>query len=136
MVQIDITYQGELRCQATHKPSGTKLLTDAPVDNMGKGESFSPTDLVATALGTCMLTTMGIVANRMNLDISGSSVKVLKDMVSTPMRRVGKLTVELRVPVKTTEEQQQKLRNAALTCPVYLTLHPDVEKPTTFLWAK
>ena len=136
MVQMEIAYEGKLRCTATHEPSGMTMITDAPKDNMGEGKSFSPTDLVATALGTCMLTTMGIVANRMNLDISGSSVKVLKEMVSAPMRRVGKLTVELRVPVKTTDEQQEKLRNAALTCPVYLTLHPDVEKPTTFLWGK
>src|ERR1051325_1699972 len=83
MVQIDITYQGQLRCQSTHQPSGTKVLTDAPVDNMGKGESFSPTDMVATALGTCMLTTMGIVAQRKNIDISGSTVSVTKEMVTT-----------------------------------------------------
>ena len=82
MVQIDITYQGDLRCQAKHLPSGTTMLTDAPVDNMGKGQSFSPTDLVATALGTCMLTTMGIVAQRKNIDISGTTGVAFASLVS------------------------------------------------------
>ncbi|HEX4794385.1 MAG TPA: OsmC family protein [Humisphaera sp.] len=134
MVEIQTAYQGRLRCHATHGPSGTELITDAPKDNMGEGKSFSPTDLVATALGTCMLTTMGIHAQRMNLDITGTSIKIIKEMVADPVRRIGKLTAEIVVPVATTEEQQAKLRNAALTCPVYKSLDPNMEKPATFKW--
>ena len=134
MVEIQTAYQGRLRCNAKHGPSGTELITDAPKDNMGEGKSFSPTDLVATALGTCMLTTMGIHAQRMNLDITGTSIKVIKEMVADPLRRIGKLTVEIVVPVPTNDEQQAKLRNAALTCPVYMSLDPKMEKPATFKW--
>jgi putative redox protein len=131
MVEIDSVYEGSLHCQSKHAPSGATLQTDAPKDNMGKGEAFSPTDLVATALGTCMLTTMGILAQRINLDISGSTVKVQKEMVTSGPRRIAKLTVELHVPKVFSTEEQEKLRNAALTCPVKKTLHPDVEMPVT-----
>lgn len=136
MVEIQIQYQGQLRCQATHGPSKTQLVTDAPVDNMGKGESFSPTDLVATALGACMLTIMGIVAQRDNIDLSGTTVKVGKEMVTSPIRRIGKLTVEIHVPHDISPEQQQKLQNAAHTCPVHKSLHPDVQTPITFRFGK
>lgn len=136
MIEIQIAYEGKLRCTATHEPSGATLITDAPKDNMGEGKSFSPTDLVATALGTCMMTIMGIAANKMNLDLTGTTVKITKEMITAPVRRIGKLTVEFTVPVKTTEEQQTKLRNAALACPVHHSLHPDVQKPVTFKWAK
>jgi len=136
MVQIDITYQGDLRCQAKHAPSGTTLLTDAPVDNMGKGESFSPTDLVATALGTCMLTTMGIVAQRKNIDISGSSVSVTKEMVADPTRRIGRLTVTIHVPHDHNEDDRKRLEHAAHSCPVHKSLGADVEKPVTFKWGR
>src|SRR5579862_8805022 len=103
MVQIDIEYQGDLRNDAVHQPSGTHLKTDAPKDNMGKGESFSPTDLVATALGTCMMTLMGIAARSMNVNLSGTRVTVQKEMVATPMRRIGKLGVKISVPAKLTD---------------------------------
>src|SRR5437016_13427175 len=129
MVQIDITYQGQLRCQSTHKPSGTKLLSDAPADNMGKGESFSPTDLVATALGTCMLTTMGIVAQRKNIDISGTTVSVTKEMVADPLRRIGRLAVTIHVPHEPTEDDRRRLENAAHSCPVAKSLGGNVEQP-------
>jgi putative redox protein len=135
MVTIDIQYQGELRCEAVHQPSGTRLNTDAPKDNMGKGESFSPTDLVATALGTCMLTIMGIAARTMNIDIKGTQVTVQKEMVATPLRRIGKLGVKIKVPGNLTAEQKQKLENAAHTCPVHKSLHPDVQIPVEFEWA-
>jgi putative redox protein len=134
-VQIDIAYQGQLRCQSTHAPSETQLLTDAPVDNHGKGESFSPTDLVATALGTCMLTTMGIFAQRHEIDLKGSSVTVLKEMVQTPVRRIARLTTELRLTVPKDHPHREALERAALTCPVHQSLHPDVEKPVNFVWA-
>lgn len=135
MVEINIAYQGELRCAAIHAPSGTQLLTDAPKDNHGKGESFSPTDLVATALGACMLTLMGISAKSLNVDLTGTKVKVVKEMVAQPTRRIGSLTVVIDVPVKLDDEQKQKLTRAALTCPVHESLHPDVKKPVTFNWA-
>jgi putative redox protein len=135
MVTIEIQYQGELRCEAVHQPSGTRLNTDAPKDNMGKGESFSPTDLVATALGTCMMTLMGIAARSLNVDLTGTRITVQKEMVATPMRRIGKLGVKITVPTKLTAEQKQKLEQAALTCPVHKSLHPDVQLPVEFVWA-
>jgi putative redox protein len=136
MVEIETIYEGSLHCVSTHAPSRSTLQTDAPRDNMGKGEAFSPTDLVATALGTCMLTTMGIVAQRMNLDIQGSKVKVQKEMVTSGPRRIARLTVEMTVPTLLSAEDEDKLRNAALTCPVKKSLHPDVEMPVTFHFAK
>jgi putative redox protein len=135
MVEIQIAYQGKLRCWAKHADSGTTMLTDAPKDNMGNGESFSPTDLVATALGTCMLTTMGIVAQRNEIDMSGATSVVTKEMVQAPTRRIGRLGVTIRVPQKLSEEQRQRLENAALACPVHKSLHPDVQIPVKFEWA-
>lgn len=132
MVEIDIVYQGKLRCQAKHEPSGKTMITDAPKDNMGEGSTFSPTDLVATALGTCMMTLMGIVAQREDIDLAGSTVRVKKEMAASPTRRIAKLTVEFQVPQKLTDQQQQKLRNAAMTCPVHKSLHPDIEIPVEF----
>jgi putative redox protein len=134
MVQIDIEYQGDLRCDAVHQPSGTHLKTDAPKDNMGKGESFSPTDLVATALGSCMMTLMGIAARSLNVDLKGTRITVQKEMVANP-RKIGKLAVKIVIPAKVTDEQKQKLEQAALTCPVHHSLHPDVQKPVEFVWA-
>jgi putative redox protein len=134
MVEVQIAYEGQLRCQATHMPSGVTLSTDAPLDNQGRGESFSPTDLVAVALGTCMLTIMGIVARRHEWDLSGTRVRVEKHMVTAPVRRIGRLPVEITVPVKLSAEQQQMLERAALTCPVHHSLHPDIESPVTFHW--
>ena len=134
MVQIDVEYQGNLRTQATHEPSHNTLLTDAPKDNQGKGEAFSPTDLVATALGTCMVTTMGILARRLQVDLAGTRVRVIKDMVSTPSRRVGKLTVELHAPAAVPVEHRPALENAAVTCPVAKSIHPDVQVPMRIVW--
>jgi len=131
MVAIEVVYLGQLRCQAQHMPSGTRLITDAPVDNHGRGESFSPTDLVATALGTCMLTIMGIVAERDGLDLSGTTVTVAKEMVISPVRRIGRLSVDIHVPAALSEQDQQRLKTAALTCPVHKSLHPDIEAPVT-----
>src|SRR5271170_4611556 len=125
MVQIDAVYEGNLRCKATHEPSGATLLTDAPKDNQGNGEAFSPTDLVATALGTCMLTTMGIAAKRLNVDLAGTRVRVQKEMITNPIRRIGKLTVEIHGPAQTTADQRRQLEAAAHTCPVQKGLHPD-----------
>lgn len=134
MVEINIAYQGQLRCEATHAPSGTILKTDAPKDNHGKGESFSPTDLVATALGTCMMTLMGIAAQSLQLDLTGTQVLVKKEMVAQPTRRIGTLTVIIDVPLKVTDAQKEKLTQAALTCPVHKSLHPDIHVPVEFQW--
>jgi putative redox protein len=136
MVEIDLVYQGQLHCQATHKPSGVTLATDAPKDNMGKGEAFSPTDLVATALGSCMLTIMGIVAMRHEWNLTGTTVKVVKEMASQPIRRIGRLAVTINIPTKLSPEDQRRLENAVVTCPVHKSLHPDIDIPITFNWAK
>ena len=135
-VEIDVVYQGQLHCQAVHGPSQAELGTDAPVDNHGRGESFSPTDLVATALGTCMLTVMGIVAERNKLDLTGTGVRVVKEMVQDPVRRIGSLTVTIRFPAdkaaKLTTDDRKKLEAAAMHCPVHKSLHPDVKTPIEF----
>jgi putative redox protein len=135
-VEINVNYEGELRCTATHAPSQKTLTTDAPVDNHGKGESFSPTDLVGTALGTCMLTLMGIVAERHKWDLTGTKVRVLKEMIQQPVRRIGKLTVVISVPAAKGERlapaDRTRLETAALQCPVHKSLHPDIETPITF----
>ena len=136
MVEITATYEGQLHCTATHGPSGATLATDAPKDNMGKGEAFSPTDLVATALGTCMLTTMGIVAQRNNLALAGARVRVTTEMVSQPTRRIGTLGVEIVMPKKLGDEDRQRLENAALNCPVAKSIHADVQMPVTFTWGE
>jgi putative redox protein len=133
MVQIDIAYEDDLRCRARHAPSGTELVTDAPADNQGKGASFSPTDLVATALGTCMLTTMGIVARRHGWDLRGATARVVKGMVADPARRIGKLTVTLSIPAELDAAARTALERAAATCPVHKSLR-DVEIPVEFRW--
>lgn len=133
-VHINIAYLGELRCQAEHGPSLQTLVTDAPVDNEGKGESFSPTDLVATALGTCMLTVMGIFAKRHDVDLRGTKVSVIKEMTAIPPRRIARLITEIRFPLSASYPRRDALERAALTCPVHQSLHPDVEKPVQFVW--
>jgi putative redox protein len=133
-VQIEMTYDGQLRTRATHGPSGNSLITDAPVDNHGRGESFSPTDLVATALGTCMATIMGIFAERHGVDLKGMRITVKKEMIQTPVRRIGRLPVEIHVPLPADHPQRAALERVVHTCPVHQSLHPDVEKPVTFVW--
>lgn len=132
MVQIHAVYEGALRCLVTHGPSGCTLQTDAPVDNHGRGEAFSPTDLVATALGTCMMTVMGIVAERHGIDLGGMRADVTKEMTATPPRRIRRLAVVLHMPSGLSPAQRQLLENAARSCPVHKSLHPDVEISITF----
>ena len=134
MVSIQIEYQGDLHCKATHGPSGAELNTDAPKDNQGRGESFSPTDLVATALGSCMLTIMGIAARTQNIDISGAIATVEKEMTATPPRRIQRLAVKIRVPHSLSPEDREKLERAAHTCPVHRSLHSDIQIPIEFEW--
>ncbi|HEY1686881.1 MAG TPA: OsmC family protein [Tepidisphaeraceae bacterium] len=134
MVQCRIEYEGQLHCKITHGPSDATLGTDAPKDNMGKGESFSPTDLVGVALASCMVTTMAIVAQRHNFDIKGVTATVEKHMAADPHRRIGKLAVEIRIPMQVTDEMKTRLEHAANACPVHKSLSPQVEIPVIFHW--
>ena len=134
MVEINAVYEGTLRCAAVHGPSGSTIETDAPVDNHGRGERFSPTDLLATALGTCMMTIMGIFADRHEIDLTGTKVKVHKEMTPEPPRRIARLPVVIEVPLSADHPKRTALEKAALTCPVHLSLHPEIEKPVTFEW--
>jgi putative redox protein len=133
-VRIDIAYQNGLRCQAVHGPSGQSLYTDAPVDNHGKGESFSPTDLVATALGACLATIMGIVAEREAIDLTGTKIQVVKEMVADPKRRIGKLAIRIEIQIQLTSGMKAKLEQAARSCPVKESLRPDIETPMEFIY--
>lgn len=137
-VEINIVYEGQLHCAATHGPSGATLATDAPVDNHGRGESFSPTDLVATALGTCVMTIMGIVADRNQIDLSGTRIHVSKEMIQQPVRRIGRLPVTVTIPAdkaaKVSAAERTKLETAARHCPVHQSLHPDIDSPIEFVW--
>lgn len=135
-VKISIQYSGDLHCIAIHRPSGKSLETDAPVDNQGKGESFSPTDLVATALGTCMATTMAIFARRHHIELKGTKIEVIKEMTKEGPRRIAKLATEIWIPLKKTQENVDVLERAALTCPVHRSLSSEVEKPVIFHWAE
>ena len=135
MVAIQFEYQGDLHCKAVHGPSTTELFTDAPKDNQGRGESFSPTDLVATALGTCMLTVMGIMARTLQIDIAGATATVEKEMTASAPRMIQSLAVKLNMPAGISPENRIKLERAAHTCPVHKSLHPDVQTPIEFTWA-
>ena len=134
MVEISVAYEGDLHCRSVHGPSGSDLQTDAPLDNQGRGEAFSPTDLAATALGTCMLTTMGIMAKNKGVDMSGSKLRVIKEMSSDPPRRISKLTVTLEIPLPADHPERKALEGAAMGCPVHRSLHPDVEKDVHIEW--
>ncbi len=133
MVQISIEYTGNLHCDAKHGPSGALIATDAPADNQGKGEAFSPTDLVATALGTCIATTMAIVAERHEVELKGMTVQVAKEMASDP-RRISRLTTEVRIPLPVDHPQRALLEKTALGCPVHRSLAAEMERPTEFYW--
>ncbi|HEX4665573.1 MAG TPA: OsmC family protein [Chthoniobacterales bacterium] len=133
MVSISVEYTGDLHCNATHGPSGSQLATDAPTDNQGKGEAFSPTDLVATALGTCIATTMAIVAERHQIELKGMTVQVGKEMANDP-RRIGRLTTEVHIPLPENHPQRELLEKTALGCPVHRSLSSEMERPTKFFW--
>ena len=126
-------YTGNLRTEAVHTASGTTIFTDAPVDNHGRGESFSPTDLVSAALGTCMMTIMGIVAERQQLDLTGVSFEVQKHMAAEP-RRISQIDVTFRMPATLSDKERAVLENAARTCPVALSLNPEIRQEVQFLY--
>lgn len=135
MVKIEGRYTGDLRCEAVHGDSGSALVTDAPKDNMGLGASFSPTDLVATAFGTCVVTTIAIVARRRGFDVGAMTFSVEKHMATDPVRRIGRLPLTVRLPASLDPEQRRICENAAAACPVHKSLHPDVAATITFIYA-
>lgn len=135
MVEISIVYQGGLHCDAAHGPSKATLATDAPADNMGKGEAFSPTDLCCTSLGTCMVTTMAIYAQKNDFEFPvGAKLLVRKIMTSAPPRKIARIEVDIDIPLPPGHPHRGDLERVAENCPVALSLHPDVEKPVNFRW--
>jgi uncharacterized OsmC-like protein len=133
MATSTIKYVGELRTVCIHLQSGTQIFTDAPTDNHGKGEAFSPTDLVATALGSCMVSIMAIKSKDLNVDLVDSTIEVTKIMQSEP-RKIAKIIVVLNMSISADDKTKIILERAAMTCPVFLSLHPDIEKEITFNW--
>ncbi len=134
MVKIEIEHTGGLHSEAVHVQSGSRLQTDAPLDNGGKGESFSPTDLVATALGSCITTTMDLYAKRNGISIDGAKASVIKHMSSQPVRRISKLEVAVELPLPANHPRRAALENAAQNCPVKKSLSAEIEIPITFSW--
>jgi uncharacterized OsmC-like protein len=131
-----IEYLGNLRCECTHLQSGSIIETDAPTDNRGKGERFSPTDTVCVALATCIITTIGIKAQSMDLDLAGSKLEVTKHMISDP-RRIGRIDIKLilRSATEISDRDKEVLQRVGNQCPVARSLHPDVEKKIEYTWA-
>jgi uncharacterized OsmC-like protein len=135
MATVETVYLGELRTEARHVRSGEKIITDAPVDNQGKGEAFSPTDLLATALGSCMLTVMGIAAREQKVSIDGTTCSITKIMGTEP-RRVAEVQITFNFPANDyTDKVKIILERAAHTCPVSKSLHPDLKETLVFNWA-
>ncbi|MRX47997.1 OsmC family protein [Pedobacter puniceum] len=135
MATTKIIYNGSLRTTSIHLQSGKEIITDAPVDNNGKGEAFSPTDLLATSFGNCMMTIMGIAANIHGIDLTGLSAEVTKVMAAEP-RRVSEIHVNFDFPLKNLYSDKDKkiLEHVALTCPVHYSLHPDIKREVKFNW--
>ena len=134
MVEIKLTYEGDLHCSATHTPSGNTLVTDAPVDNNGRGQAFSPTDLVATALGSCVATVIGIVAKRKEIAVEGMAVTIRKFMSKGQPRRISRLELDLTVPLPGSHPDRKLLESAAHSCPVNQSIHPDIEVIMNWTW--
>lgn len=128
-----VTYLGDLRTSSIHVQSGSEIISDAPVDNNGKGEAFSPTDTIANGLASCMMTVMGIKARDLNVDLTGSTAWVTKHMQTEP-RKISKIEVVFEMAISADEKAKVILERTANTCPVHLSLHPDIEKVITFLW--
>lgn len=134
-VEMDIRYDGKLHCTATHGPSKVSIATDAPTDNQGKGEAFSPTDLVGAALGSCIMTIMGMVAERSGLDLTGTTIRVRKEMAAHPARRIASLAVTVIYPpnLNLSDEARMKLAKVVEMCPVKHSLHPDIKVTAEFV---
>ena len=129
-----VEYKGELRTEAVHLKSGKTIITDAPIDNQGKGEAFSPTDLVATALGSCMITIMGIVAEREGIILNGTTAEVEKVMATSP-RRIGEVKIKIKFIQKLNRDQRDKLERAAKTCPVSGSLSENLKETIEFIYS-
>ena len=134
MVEIKLSYEGDLHCSAVHGPSGNILVTDAPVDNNGRGQAFSPTDLVATALASCMATVIGIVAKRKEIAVEGMAVAVRKFMSDDQPRRIKRLELDLQMPLPGSHPDRKLLESAARGCPVHHSIHPDIEVAMNWIW--
>ena len=134
MVEVTVRYLGNLRCEATHGPSGATILTDAPTDNHGKGEAFSPTDLLAAALPACMMTIMGIVAERHGIRLDGMTAHATKHMSADAPRRISRVVTTIRIPLPATHSHREALERAAHTCPVHKSLRADLDAPIEFVW--
>lgn len=128
-----VTYLGDLRTSSIHIKSGSEIISDAPIDNNGKGEAFSPTDTVANALASCMLTVMGIKARDLDVDFTGATAEVVKHMQADP-RRISKIEIQFDMKISVDEKTRTILERIAMTCPVYLSLHPEIEKIVHFNW--
>lgn len=135
MATVETIYMGGLRTEATHVQSGTKIVTDAPTDNHGKGDSFSPTDLVSAALGSCMMTLMGIAADTHGINVDGTRLSITKVMAADP-RRIGEIVIDVHFPSAYEPKQRKLLENAAATCPVAKTLHPDCKQTIRYFYAE
>lgn len=133
MATSKVTYQGNLRTSSIHLQSGTEIISDAPIDNNGKGEAFSPTDFVANALASCMFTVMGIKANSMNLDFTGSTAEVTKVMGIEP-RRITEIHITFNMNLMADEKTKTILEKTGMSCPVHYSLHPDIKKEIVFNW--
>lgn len=133
MVKCTVTYQGGLHCELTHGPSGAKVCSDAPVDNRGKGESFSPTDLMCSAMAACMETIMGIYAEDQGIDLNGTTISVEKEMSANP-RRIARIITTITVPLPEDTPHKAALEECVLGSPAMRSLHPDVEVPITWNW--
>lgn len=129
MVKMSMVYEGDLHCLLKHGPSGNQIVTDAPVDNQGKGAAFSPTDLTAASLGSCILTTMAIAALKSNINMNGATADVEKEMVTEPVRRIGKISVRIMMPRGIPADKREFLEKIAHNCPVHKSLSPDVLTP-------
>lgn len=134
MVKIQVVYEGDLHTQVMHEPSGQTLHTDAPTDHQGKGRTFSPTDLLAAALASCIATVMGIYAERKKIDLRGMHVEIEKQMTTSPPRRIERLIVQIEMPLALPQEEREKLEHVAHTCPVHKSLHPEIDVAITFHW--
>lgn len=136
MAEIAVTYEGDLHTKVVDQVTGQVLFTDAPKDNQGKGEYFSPTDLVGVALGSCTLTLMGIAAKRLGLDLKGARLLVKKEMKTTPTRMIGKLELDFYFQGHFDTSQTEQLEKAARSCPVHASLHPDIVQVFSFHWGQ
>ena len=136
MAKLSITYEGNLRTRCLHSENKQVIVTDAPKDNQGKGEMFSPTDLLAASLGTCVLTLMGIAAKKLSVDLTGLRLTVEKEMAQMPSRRIGRLILHIYCPQTFDHEITEKLETAGIRCPVHQSLHPETKQEFFFHWGE